>query len=130
MYDRCADAILRRPPSNVDLWDFPTEPSLPPPAPRPLHDPTSATFLILRKGFAKIIGRIVHHFQKLDTPAQYADVEGLQAEIDAFVDDLPVHYRMHGPDRSLDERKSGSARGIVLRPAQNTLGCPCIDSYS
>jgi hypothetical protein len=72
------------------------------PISRPLSQPTSATFLILRKHLAKIVGKVVHHFQKLDEPAQYSDVEKLQQDLDRFVEELPPHFRMYDPDKSLD----------------------------
>ena len=72
----------------------------------PLSEPTTATFLILRKSSSRIIGRIVHHFQKLDEPAQYSDVEALQAELDHFTENLPPHFRMYEPDKSLDQSES------------------------
>jgi hypothetical protein len=51
---------------------------------------------------AKIVGRIVHHFQKLDEPAQYSDVENLQRELEVFVEQLPPHFKMYQPDKSRD----------------------------
>jgi hypothetical protein len=72
------------------------------PETRPLTEPTSSTFLILRKTLAGIIGRIVHHFQKLNEPAQYSDVVKLQNELDSYVSGLPLHFRMRNPDKSLD----------------------------
>ena len=68
-----------------------------------MSEPTLATYLILRKRLANIVGHIVHHFQKLHEPAQYADVEGLHAELQQFIADLPPHFRMHDADRSLDD---------------------------
>ncbi|ORY27664.1 fungal-specific transcription factor domain-domain-containing protein [Naematelia encephala] len=92
------------PPSNVELSDLAPypNPSIPTPTPKPIDEPTTATYLILRKSLAQIIGRIVHHFQKLDEPAQYSDVERLQMELDEFVGKLPRCFRMHNPDKSLD----------------------------
>lgn len=75
------------------------------PATQPLSEPTSSTFLILRKELASIIGRIVHHFQKLNEPAQYGDVVKLQSELDGYVSGLPPHFRMRNPDKSLDSGK-------------------------
>jgi hypothetical protein len=63
---------------------------------------TSSTFLILRKDLASISGRIVHHFQKLNEPAQYADVMKLQNELDGFVNALPPAFKMRNPDKSQD----------------------------
>lgn len=56
---------------------------------KPLDVPTSATFLLLRKRFAKITGRITHHFQKLHEPASFEDVQRLDKEILQFIEDLP-----------------------------------------
>lgn len=75
------------------------------PPPRPLSEPTTATFLILRRHLSGIIGRIVHHFQKLNEPAQYADVQRLQEELDTFTANLPPHFRMRDADKSLDRRE-------------------------
>lgn len=87
-------------PSNIDLTDY--DPALGLPPAKPFHEPTPALFLILRKKLAVVIGKIVHHFQKLNEPAQYSDVEKLQQELDLFVEQLPPHFRMHDPDKSLD----------------------------
>ena len=51
------------------------------------------------------MGRIVHHFQKLNEPAQYSDVERLHLELYDFMDRLPPHYRMYQPDKRLDSRR-------------------------
>ena len=59
---------------------------------------------------AKIVGRIVHHFQKLDEPAQYSDVEKLQRELDVFVESLPPHFRMYQADKSRDTSESDLPR--------------------
>lgn len=73
-------------PSNVELDDIiPGKPIVS----KPLSEPTSATFLILRKRFAKITGKITHHFQQLHEPAKYEDVQALDKELRQFVDDLP-----------------------------------------
>ncbi|WVR04131.1 hypothetical protein IAU60_001130 [Kwoniella sp. DSM 27419] len=89
-----------QPPSNIDLCEY--NPALGLPPPRPYTEPTPALFLILRKKLAGIIGKIVHHFQKLNEPAQYSDVEVLQQELDNFVERLPPHFKMHDPDKTLD----------------------------
>lgn len=84
------------------------------PRPRPLSEPTTATFLILRMKLSKIVGHIVHHFQKLDEPAQYSDVEKLQRELEGFIEALPPHYRMYQPDKSRDQSGSPVARRANL----------------
>ena len=76
------------------------------PAPLPMSECTSSTFLILRKDLASISGRIVHHFQKLNEPAQYADVMKLQNELDGFVNALPPAFKMRNPDKSQDHGMS------------------------
>ncbi|KAL1410133.1 hypothetical protein Q8F55_004136 [Vanrija albida] len=93
------------PPSNVELSDYDlTNPNTPLPVSKPLSEPTTATFLILRRHLSQIIGRIVHHFQKLNEPAQYSDVQKLQEELDGFNAKLPPHFRMRDPDKSLDRQ--------------------------
>lgn len=76
--------------------------------------------MILRRQLSAIIGRIVHHFQKLNEPAQYADVQRLQEELDQFTQSLPPHFRMKDADKSLDKREYGwqrdSAGGGVAGP--------------
>lgn len=98
--------LTRRPPCNVDLNEYDlSSPHSPLPQPRPLSEPTTATFLILRRQLSAIIGRIVHHFQKLNEPAQYGDVQRLQEELDQFTQNLPPHFRMKDADKSLDKRE-------------------------
>ena len=94
------------PPSNLDLSAFYTGPGTPPPIPLPLSQPTTATFLILRRNLSTIVGKVVHHFQKLDEAASYRDVESLQVELDHFTDALPPHFRMYEPEKSLDDSRS------------------------
>lgn len=103
--------ILGRPPSigdaycdagdpcNVEFADIqPGQPIIS----KPLSEPTSSTFVILRKRFAKIVGKITHHFQKLHEPARFEDVEFLDKELRNFISELPPHYRMEDADKSLD----------------------------
>ncbi|WVN87249.1 uncharacterized protein L203_102426 [Cryptococcus depauperatus CBS 7841] len=99
--DSYTDALS---PSNIELSDYNPMYGFPPA--RPFNEPTSALFLILRKKLSVIIGKIVHHFQKLNEPAQYSDVERLQQELDLFVEQLPPHFRMYGPDKTLDKAHS------------------------
>ncbi|EKD03909.1 hypothetical protein A1Q2_01922 [Trichosporon asahii var. asahii CBS 8904] len=100
--DAYTDAL---PPSNVDLNEYDLHNAHAPlPQPKPLSEPTTATFLILRRQLSAIIGRIVHHFQKLNEPAQYADVQRLQEELDQFTQSLPPHFRMKDADKSLDKQ--------------------------
>lgn len=125
---------LGRPPSIDDAYCDAQEPSNvewseltsgQPIVSRPLTEPTTATFIILRKRFAKIVGKIVHHFQKLHEPAKFEDVEALDKEIRQFIEDLPPvgqvshheritllntrllkqHFRMEDADKSLDAER-------------------------
>ncbi|KAJ9094690.1 hypothetical protein QFC21_005847 [Naganishia friedmannii] len=86
-------------PSNVEFADLEPGQSI---VSKPLSEPTSSTFVILRKRFAKIVGKITHHFQKLHEPARFEDVEFLDKELRNFINDLPPHYRMEDADKSLD----------------------------
>ncbi len=69
---------------------------------RPLSEPTTATFVILRKKFAVVQGKVVHHFQQLHQPARYEDVELLDKEIRAFIKDLPPVSLPEGDPAALD----------------------------
>jgi hypothetical protein len=90
---------------------------------------TSSTFLILRKDLASISGRIVHHFQKLNEPAQYADVMKLQNELDGFVNALPPAFKMRNPDKSQDagmSRRAGSVVDVELMYRTFLVTCTSI----
>ena len=73
------------------------------PQPLPMSQPTSATVLILRKSLSRIVGRVVHHFQKLDEPAKYSDVEQLNLELNEYTENLPPCFQMYQPDKSMDK---------------------------
>lgn len=59
------------------------------------------TFVILRHQLASIIGRMVHHFQKVNTPSHYSDIIALDDDLLKFVSILPPHFALD-PDTSLD----------------------------
>jgi tRNA isopentenyl-2-thiomethyl-A-37 hydroxylase MiaE len=63
------------------------------------------------------VGKVVHHFQKLDEAAGYKDVEILQVELDRFTDGLPPHFRMYEPDKGLDESECGADVSAVVKTA-------------
>lgn len=88
------------PPLNVEEDVTPTVN----PSPSQLSVPTPMTFVILRHQLASIIGRMVHHFQKVRTPSHYSDVLALDDELMKFVNNLPPHFALD-PDTSLDETK-------------------------
>ncbi|KAL0574671.1 hypothetical protein V5O48_007287 [Marasmius crinis-equi] len=92
------DYISTLPPSNIDD-DSPTASTQPP---QGLSTPTRMTFCILRHQLAAIIGRIVHHFQKV-RPSHYSEVVLLDEELEKFMTNLPPHYSLE-PDTSLDEK--------------------------
>jgi len=66
--------------------------------------PTGMTFVILRHQIAIIIGRIVHHFQKV-TPSHYSEVIALDDDLLRFAKSLPPHFALE-PDTSLDDTMS------------------------
>ena len=86
------------PPLNLD-YDM----TLPMDNPPPLSSPTPMTFILLRHGLAKIMGRIVHHFQQVQRPTHYSEVLKLDDELTAFWDSLPPHFG-YQPDKSLDDK--------------------------
>ncbi|KAI6119296.1 fungal-specific transcription factor domain-containing protein [Pisolithus croceorrhizus] len=88
------------PPSNVED-DFTPAVVRSPPS---LNTPTPMTFVILRHQLATVIGRMVHHFQKVRTPSHYSDVLALDEEVMKFITNLPPHFALD-PDTSLDETK-------------------------
>lgn len=70
---------------------------------KPFTEPTTSTFLILRKRFAKIVGELTYLFNKLHEPARFEEVEALDRDIRQYIQDLPPHFRYDHPDTSLDE---------------------------
>jgi hypothetical protein len=92
------DYTCTLPPLNIDEELSPTTIRNPP----PLTSPTIMTFVILRHQLASIIGRMVHHFQKVRTPSHYSDVLTLDDDLLKFVTALPPHFALE-PDVSLDE---------------------------
>lgn len=92
------DYTCTLPPLNIDD-DFSSATIRNPP---PLTTPTVMTFVILRHQLASIIGRMVHHFQKVNTPSHYSDIHALEDELLKFVSTLPPHFALE-PDTSLDE---------------------------
>jgi hypothetical protein len=92
------DYTCTLPPLNVDDDFSPATIRNPP----PLTSPTGMTFVILRHQLASIIGRMVHHFQKVNTPSHYSDVLALDDDLLKFVSTLPPHFALE-PDTSLDE---------------------------
>ncbi|KAG2757316.1 hypothetical protein P692DRAFT_20789438 [Suillus brevipes Sb2] len=94
------DYTCTLPPLNIDDDFSPAIIRNPP----PLSSPTLMTFVILRHQLASIIGRMVHHFQKVKSPSHYSDVLALDDDLLKFVANLPPHFSLD-PDTSLDETK-------------------------
>ncbi|KAG7096899.1 hypothetical protein E1B28_004305 [Marasmius oreades] len=92
------DYVSTLPPLNLD--DESSEANTH--SPSPLSSPTRMSFCILRHQLAVIIGRIVHHFQKV-RPSHYSEVVMLDDELIKFMGNLPPHYSLE-PDTSLDEK--------------------------
>ncbi|KAK7695857.1 hypothetical protein QCA50_000495 [Cerrena zonata] len=94
------DYTSARPPINVDD-DLSLSNTLS--SPLPLTSPTGMTYIILRHALAAIMGRMVHHFQKVNSPSHYSDVLALDDELLRFMNSLPPHFSLE-PDTSLDEK--------------------------
>ncbi|KAG6917902.1 hypothetical protein DXG01_000511 [Tephrocybe rancida] len=108
--DRSYALVLGRPNSIQDDYtstktplniDDETATPLPTESPS-LSTPTPMTFVILRHQLAKIIGRIVHHFQQVREKSSYSEVVALDDELLKFVTRLPPHFALN-PDNSLDD---------------------------
>lgn len=70
--------------------------------PLPLTTPTKMTYIVLRHTLSGIMGRMVHHFQKVNSPRHYAEVCAIDDELLKFIQSLPPFYSLD-PDTSLDE---------------------------
>ena len=70
---------------------------------RPEEEPTFASYLILLRGLGEIVAKITQHFQLLGESTQYREVEAIDAELKAFVADLPDVFKMHNPDKQWDD---------------------------
>ncbi|WVN89314.1 uncharacterized protein L203_104536 [Cryptococcus depauperatus CBS 7841] len=94
----CVDTL---PPSNINLPDILRNKQV---KPRPMSEPTFGTYLILRRGLGEIVAKITHHFQRLEGPTEYRDVEAIDAEMKQFVANLPPAFSMLNHDRSDDDK--------------------------
>ncbi|KAH7887695.1 fungal-specific transcription factor domain-containing protein [Phlebopus sp. FC_14] len=94
------DYTCTLPPLNIEDDFAPSNIRNPP----PLTCPTLMTFVILRHQLASLIGRMVHHFQKVRNPGHYSDVLALDDDLLRFVANLPPHFALE-PDTSLDDTK-------------------------
>ncbi|TCD69670.1 hypothetical protein EIP91_006687 [Steccherinum ochraceum] len=92
------DYTSTRPPMNIEDDGNSTHLS----KPLPLSTPTHMSYMVLRNTIANIMGRIVHQFQKVSSPAHYHDILAIDDEILEFMQDLPPHFAVN-PDRSLDQ---------------------------
>ncbi|MCO5585337.1 hypothetical protein L7F22_039270 [Adiantum nelumboides] len=114
--DKTADTL---PPSDVDIdvlprfGPAPTPQPFPPVSTPPAEDgsrrpPGVFCFVAIRHELARLIGRIVEHFQDLSKPRNYADVLQLDADLQLFYASLPGFYlypalRGEEADRSFDD---------------------------
>ena len=85
------------PPNNVD-----DENNVITRGPFPLSTPTKMTYIVLRHTLSGIMGRMVHHFQKVNTTKHYAEILAIDDEMIKFIQSLPPYYQLD-PDVSLDE---------------------------
>lgn len=115
--DKTADTL---PPSDVDIDVLPRFGPAPTPQPfPPVSTPLAAEdgsrrppgvfcFVAIRHELARLIGRIVEHFQDLSKPRNYADVLHLDSDLQHFYASLPGFYlypalRGDEADRSFDD---------------------------
>lgn len=70
--------------------------------PQPLSIPTHMSYIVLRNTLAGILGRMVHHFQKVSSPAHYHEILAIDDELLEFMQNLPPHFAVE-PDMSLDQ---------------------------
>lgn len=114
--DKTADTL---PPSDVDIDVLPRFGPAPTPQPFPPQSTSAAQdgvrrppgvfcFVAIRHELAKLIGRIVEHFQDLSKPRNYADVLQIDADLQRFYAALPGFYlypalRGDDADRSFDQ---------------------------
>ncbi|KLT39784.1 hypothetical protein CC85DRAFT_250611 [Cutaneotrichosporon oleaginosum] len=91
-------------PSNIELSSLVGVDVAPPS--NPLDEPTFATFLILRNRLASIVSQIVNQFQKLHDSVHYSDIQAIDAQLRKLREDLPRHFQMLTPDKSLDKDRT------------------------
>ncbi|KAH8105858.1 fungal-specific transcription factor domain-containing protein [Cristinia sonorae] len=69
---------------------------------QPLSTPTHMSYIVFRNTLAGIMGRMVHQFQKVSSPAHYHDILAIDEELLEFMQNLPPHFAVE-PDTSLDQ---------------------------
>lgn len=90
------------PPSNIDLEELRSHAA----DPRPMDEPTTATFIVLRSQLAHIVGRITSQFQKLRGSMHYNEVLSIDQELQDFTASLPPQFRIMETDTSKDKGES------------------------
>lgn len=113
--DRTSDCL---PPCDIDIDVLPRMGPAPTPEPfPPLVPPTTEAlqrppgvyrFIAIRHELAKLTGRVVEHFQDLSKPRDYADVLGIDHDLQLFYSAIPPPYllkalRGEQADRSFDD---------------------------
>lgn len=86
-------------PSNIDLDDLRIHAV----KPKPMDEPTSATFVVLRSQLAHIVGRITSQFQRLRGSMHYDEVLSIDQELQDFTACLPPQFRIMDTDTSKDK---------------------------
>ncbi|THH32913.1 hypothetical protein EUX98_g1303 [Antrodiella citrinella] len=69
---------------------------------QPLSVPTHMSYIVLRNTLSSIMGRMVHQFQRVTSPAHYHDILAIDDELLEFMRNLPPHFAVE-PDTSLDQ---------------------------
>lgn len=86
-------------PSNVDLEDLRVHAV----KPKPMDEPTTATFIVLRSQLAHIVGRMTSQFQKLRGSMHYDEVLSIDQELQDFTASLPPQFQIMDTDTSKDK---------------------------
>lgn len=86
-------------PSNVNLEELTVHAV----KPKPMDEPTTATFIVLRSQLAHIVGRITSQFQRLRGSMHYDEVLSIDRELQDFTDSLPPQFRIMETDTSKDK---------------------------
>ena len=91
-------------PSNIDMRHMQGLKNLKPnetPS-KPMHESTYATYLILRRQLAEIVGEIARLFSRISKPIHYDEIKEIDGLFNQFVSSLPPDFRLHNPDKSHD----------------------------
>lgn len=95
---------------------------------QPMNEPTTSTYLVLRRRLADIVASIVVNFQTTYRTPDYDKITALSTDLTKFRDSLPPHFRMDDPDKSQDESKC--CTNLCLSPIWPTAFFLTISQHS